>query len=556
MRTRWAYANALMGLVTSYSEANVRPYGLYRFTNLEWYLQDNWRVSRRLALDLGLRFYHNLPQADIRGQTAAFVAELWDPARAPVMIMNGRDASGNRVGVDPRNGTIYSAGLVGTFVPGVGDAANGMVLSGTKGFPMSLYTLPGLRLGPRFGFAFDPFGKGKTALRGGFGLFYDRIAGNPTMGMITNPPTVYTPTVYYTTLDDFAKTAGGGVRVLAPTSISGSLYGKGRMPSTFNFSLGIQQTFGRSTKLDVSYVGSIARHLLFQRNVNPVPAGATLLALHPENRDPITNSVYTNNFLRPYRGYGDIFLYDFGGTSNYNSMQVALMQRMTAGFQLRVSYTFAKTLGYAQGDTFRVSPFFPLRARNYGRLNFDRDHVFTANYTVRAPRKWLPANRLLRLPLQNWEVSGTTMFSRGAPFMPGYSLVNGVNFAGTPSEPNSSNSGARIIWLGGKNFARPGPVRATGDTNLYWGNAGWGILRGPGINNWDLRLTRRFPLFSEKRWLEFRAEAFNAFNHTQFSGLDTTARFDDAGNQINPLFLTPTSSRAPRRMQFGLKLYW
>lgn len=534
LNTRFAYSNAILGVVDAYTEATSRPYGLYRFTNFESYFQDNWRVNRRLAVDIGMRFYHDPPQADVRGQTSSFVPELYSLASAPVLISPARDTRGVRVGIDPRTGQLFPAGLIGTYAPGSEPAA-AMVPGGARGFPMSLYTIPALSFGPRFGFAFDPLGRGTTALRGGIGVFYDRIQGNPTMGLVANPPSVFTPTLFYTTLEDLAASAGSGL--LAPSSSITSLFGKGRMPSVLNYSFGLQQALSRSLRMEVSYVGSVSRHLLWQRNINAVPIGARFL---PENRDPTNNAVYPTNFLRPYRGYGDIFLFEFGGTGSYNSLQVQFMRRFSRGFHFRGAYTFAKTLGTASSDTARVSPFFAPRQWNYGRLPYDRDHVFTFTYSWPVPSSLL-RGRWLHPVVRQWEFSGTTMMSSGEPFTPGFSLVDGADITGTPSES------ARIVALGNNKFARP--ERGT------FGNAGPGILRGPGINNWDLAVSRNFGL-GERRSLQFRGEMYNAANHTQWLNVDRTARFDAAGDQINPLFLTPTAARPARRVQLALKFYW
>jgi len=400
------------------------------------------------------------------------------------------------------------------------------------------------------GFAWDPLGRGRTALRGGFGVFFDRIQGNPTMGTLNNPPTIFVPAVYYGTLDKLAETSGRSV--LAPTGSVTSLAGHEKMPTVYNYSFGVQQQIGRSMMLDVSYVGAASRHFLWERNVNPVPAGARFLDKHPENRDPSfaanINRPLPPNFLRPFQGYADIFLFEFGSTANYNSLQLGLNRRMSHGMMFGAAYTFSKTLVSAASDTSTVSPFLPPRQRNYGLLNYDRTHVLSLRYNWMLPK---PGQRYGLRPLavvaDGWEIAGISRFTSGAPFAPGFSTVDGQDITGTPSE------GARIDVVNPSadplhRFGRP--ARGT------FGNAGVSGLRGPGVNNWDLSLYRRVPLGEHNKHLQLRLESYNTFNHTQFSALNTTARFDLQGNQVDPLFLEPTAALSARRVQLAVRVGW
>jgi hypothetical protein len=542
--TNYAYATALLGYYNSYSEATARPQGQFRFTNLEWYFQDAWRVKRRLLIDYGVRFYHNMPQYDARNQLASFVPGLYDPKNAAVLLRPAR-VNNRVVALDPTSGNTYNQTLIGTFAPGVGNPTEGMVVGGVNNWPRGMYTVPAVSMAPRIGFAWDPSGAGKTAVRGGGGVFFDRIQGNPSMGLLANPPTISTPTVYFGNLSDIGRNSSG--TILAPTATVTGLIGDVPMPTVYNYSFGIQQQFGRTLIMDVSYVGSITRNFLWQRNINAVPLGATFLDVNPQNIDPTTNRALNPNFLRPYPGYGNINMFEFGSTSSYNSLQFSMSQRLSKSGTWGLSYTFAKALGTSETDTTTIHPFYSPRKFNYGPLDYDRTHVLNLRYNWTLPQfgkkyDW----GLARHITDGWQLSGITRHPSGAPFMPGFSLVSGLEITGTPT------LGAR---LNVNDPSAPPESRFIPPTRGQLGNIGEGILRRPGFVNWDLSVYRNIKL-GEGKQFQLRVESYNTPNSPQWNTIDQTARYDQQNNQINSVFLQPLTARSPRRVQLAMRLTW
>ncbi|MCL5744964.1 MAG: Plug and carboxypeptidase regulatory-like domain-containing protein [Acidobacteria bacterium] len=544
--SNYAFSNALTGVFQSYTEATAQPWVRLRFTNLEWYLQDDWRVRPRFFLNYGLRVYHDGPQDEEDNEFYVFLPQNWEASAAPTLLRPAYNSAGKKVALDPVTGATFRSNLVGTYALNRGNFANGMTKAGTRGLPNALADMPRTFLGPRLGFAWNV--AGKTVLRGGGGVYFNRSVNSPWTYMGSTPPRVYTPTIYYGTFDTLLQTADQAV--VAPGTVKTFLTGPDQKPEcAYNASFGVQQSLGPRSSLDVSYVGSFARHLWWVRNINPVPIGAQYLDRHPENRDPTTaNSALPPNFLRPFVGYGDITAYEMAGNSNYHSLQASFRQRVKRG-SVTVAYTFARNMGTATNWDTSVSPFFPPTVRNYGRLSYDRNHVFSMSYYYRLPEPGrIFQSRLLGVVTDNWELSGITRISTGAPFTPGISTVDGANLTGTPSEaarPDVANPGAANER---DRFGRPAPGTM--------GNTGSNVLRGPGLNNWDLSVYRRIPLGKEGRYLQLRFETYNTMNHTQFSSVSGTARFDAGGNQVDPLFLTPTAARSARRVQLALRLAW
>jgi hypothetical protein len=543
--TNHGFSNALLGTFTTYTELNNRTMKNTVLNIFEEYVQDNWRVTKRLTLDFGLRFVSQPPEWDLGNVAAHFNPTYYDPKKVPAMYAPTLD-KGKRVGMDPVTKTIVPAAFIGLFVPNTGEVANGSRVGGVDGYPRGLFTRPSVFLAPRFGFAYDLFGNGRTAVRGGFGIFYDTADSNSFETSAGNPPVSFTPVQYYGSLDTLSSASG----LMGPSTLSSqAAFGRIPVPMVMNFSFGVQHMVQRNIVVQASYVGSQAVHRLMTREINAIPMYSRF---DPKFADPTSpGRPLPDNFLRPYQGYGSVTPYEMSGTSHYNALQSSMNRRFSKGFQFGVSYTYSKVLG-----TTGYSAYFPARSWNYGPVGQDRRHVFSANYMYQLPKLGAKLHsRPVSWVLDNWQVSGVTSFVSGAPFTPGFSTTDGQDLTG-------SGEGARITVVGDprlekseKTFYRNFNTEAFARTSLRsFGNAGVGILRGPGVNNWDLTIARQFPLKSDQRYLQFRTGLFNAWNHTQFSGLDTTARFNPAGQQTNPTFGAFTSARNARIMQLSAKL--
>jgi Carboxypeptidase regulatory-like domain/TonB-dependent Receptor Plug Domain len=542
--SNWAFANAALGNFDTYTESNARYGANERQSIVEWFAQDTWKLSRRFTLDYGIRFtWANQMYAHYAGQQSVLALGRYSAANAPVLYQPVLGPGNVRMAQNPLTGALLPQAYVGYFVPGSGNPADGGVLSGDSSYPRGFVNQQPVHLGPRLGFAWDVFGNGKTAVRSGIALLY-----NPRFSVWSptteNPPAILSPIAYYGTIATLNQAASTGV--LAPSNTN-AFQVDGKTPRVYNGSFSVQQDLGRSLLLEVGYAMVLGRDLQQSYAINTVPYGSEFQHIDPTKGTPLPD-----NFFRPYPGYAGITYYANTFTSNYHGLLVSMTRRFTQGLEMGFSYAFSKYMDVTNGNT-SLPLYQPLHKWSYGLDGADQTHNATFNFDYNLPLapKSLPA--AARYLLDRWVLSGVAQFATGQPVALSFSTVDGTNLNGGGDAQRMDICGSAYTgsihtfsqWFNTGAFCRPG----SNDP----GTAGKYDVRNPGVNNWDLALSKSFPVRSEKRYFSLRWEAYNAFNHTQYAGLNTAARFDISGNQTNALFGTVTSTRTPRIMQGSLR---
>jgi hypothetical protein len=613
------WANALLGVYNSYTQASSKPLQNYLYHDISWYLQDTWKATRRLTLDLGIRFSWYQPVYNTSGDAAYFDPAAFSTSDAerlfrPVCVGVSTCKSGQATyrAIDPAiTGTPTLANTmpgyyVGKLVPGAGSLTNGMVLT-SQGYPAGGVTPPKIYPQPRLGFAWDVTGSHKTVVRGGFGITRDRYESGVTGFGASNPPFVYTPTLQYGYLQNITPGGGG---ILSPLSITG-VDENMTFPIMYNYSIGVQRDIGKGIVIDVAYVGNKSDHLPRKTNLNTPPYGITFSAAAQDPTkfaggvipatEPGLPALYSNaglsfsgadilgtDFLRPYQGYSDITWYEFDASSKYNSLQVAVNRRFSEGLTFGIAYTWSKTMTTIGDDgtfTRLVNP-----SWDYQIAAFDRTHYLVGNFIWDLPRgsKIFRGNALARGILDHWVLSGVTTLASGMPTDVGLTISGvdaGTRLLGTVTSGNLSGQQMRFLLDGDPQTGSTINMSALEVPGLNdIGPYPRMYLRNPWIVNQDLSVFKNIPLGGAegKRYIQLRLEAFNAPNHPQISGYNLTTNITNGAGQtgsaifsnftglvatnnlrpagsVSPLgtyFGEPNAAQNMRVVQIGVKLYF
>ncbi|MBO0722112.1 MAG: hypothetical protein J2P41_14910, partial [Blastocatellia bacterium] len=506
-----AWANALLGYYNYFKQTDRRPNGFFRYTNLEWYGQDTFRVTPRLSLDYGMRFSWYQPQYDAKDQVSIFNPDLYNPAD-PVSLTNGMGR-------------------------------------GVDGYPIGGFDDRGVMFGPRLGFAYALTRDSRTILRGGFGMVYDRIQGNLIYNPIfENPPNANNPVFYSGRIQDIPSllTANGD---LGKPNVTGASR-DGKVPTIYNFSLGIQREIGRGISLDVAYVGSLSRHLVQTRNLNSVPYGMLFTkaaqdpALYPggvvPDVEPDLPAAYAAAGLKfsgrnalqmeqllPYPQFNLVKYYDFTGSSNYNSLQISAQRRFANRLTFGIAYTYSKSLLTANSDENWTS-LIDVRQYDYRLASWDRPHVVAANFVYDLPKfsTWLGGGKKwLSQFTDGFQLSGIAQFMSGTPA----EIRAWIDPKDVAGYYTSWQEDAPFFWIyaNGSPMISGAGASARVNTSALFTQVGATppprtYLRNGGMSNFDLSIFKNFKV-TERTSLQLRVEAFNVFNHPNFRNLKLDA---------------------------------
>ena len=590
-----AFADLLLGRISSFGQQDrfIKYYNRYKI--LEPYFQDDWHVTNHLTLNLGLRV--SLFGTYREKQKQAF---NFDPTRYVV----GQTSVNS-------DGTVNFLTADGG-IPSVSDLPNGIVQCGvTRGVPVSCMQGHLFNPAPRIGFAYDPRGNGRTAIRGGYGIFFEHANGNEgnTESLENSPPLANA--AQRNNIIGYSGT--GQAQAQLPLTVN-AIPTKAKWPYIQQWHFDVQHEIVRNTVATVSYVGSKGTHLNRQTDLNqlrsvsqnPYNPGEAISPeiTYPDGTtassdcgptDPSTGTFFQNSFgvptqgstgsgapiqgsaavnlgiaacgtnpdpFRPFPGYGDIAHLEYKASSLYHAFQTSV-RRSVGSLQVSGAYTWSHSIDDASDrfDGSFVDSYNP--STNRASSNFDQRHILSISYIWDLP--FFKSPGLTNKVLGGWQFSGITTFQTGTPFSPIVStdnagVANGIGSAARPDKIGDPSAGVvqSLDQLGPQIY---NPNAFALPRGLTFGDAGRNGLNNTHWTNFDMALFKHFKI-TERMSFEFRAEAFNIFNHTQWRPIagDSGSAASNLGEANNTFSLSPgdgflqvTDAHNPRILQLGAK---
>jgi hypothetical protein len=608
--TNYAFSNALTGASFAYGTDNKKQINHARYATYEFFIQDTWKVNRRLTLDLGLRVQSIGQEYSSGASLGLFAQSAFNSAKVGQLLFPALDATGKKIARNPVTGVVYPFAQAGTFDP-LSYASGTYPWSGTVTYQDQFWHRGTPNIGPRIGFAYDVLGNGKMAVRGGFGIFYGRAtsvdniaaqgAGN---GPIAVAPNFLAPAYAYPTFAGLAASTA----YYAPQAVLGGTQDI-LNPQTLQWSFGVQRDIGKGVIMDVSYLGWVNHHGFSLsgwdfNNVapyttwKPVPDATTNScgmvtrfldptgsAVNPGGTTPCSGGAFLNsNLIRAMQGYPgwtSIGVSTNAGESNYNALQVQINKRFGKSLQFGTNYNWSKQLQYSRSQDIPD-------VLTYNVASGNRPQVVNVNFGYRVPdgTKFIPKNAVTSGIVDGWNINGVMSFYNGTPMTIGCSAGGTGGSApigywtGTPvNAPGMRCQMQGSLWL--PDGATPASVGSTADPRLWYpfnagpsvnmANAGFTLpsatslgigntpptlTYGPGFMNADIAVYKDFRLGKETRVLQLKAETFNTLNHFNPGNPATSLQYNFyTGVQQTAGFGQITSANGnSRRMALSLRL--